>query len=80
MCTTKYIKYTCGCKTEMEFIQCPQRQGTNVRCRPIIREWGKDSANYCSRHLVEPDDPVQWTNMEKLRKSKAQIVNCASVL
>jgi hypothetical protein len=62
MCTSKYIKYTCGCKKEMEFIQCPARQGTNVKCHPVTREWGKDSTNYCSKHLVKPDAPVKYTN------------------
>ncbi|KAH7227615.1 hypothetical protein BKA60DRAFT_123967 [Fusarium oxysporum] len=62
MCTSKFIKYTCGCKKEMEFIQCQVRQGTNTRCHPIIKEWAKDSSNYCSRHLVKPDAPVKYTD------------------
>ncbi|KAH6622598.1 hypothetical protein F5144DRAFT_497455 [Chaetomium tenue] len=39
----------------MEFIQCAERQGTNFKCHPAIKEWAPDSANYCSRHLVKPD-------------------------
>jgi len=62
MCTSKYFKYTCGCKKEMEFIQCQERVGTNAKCHPIIKVWGKDSTYYCSRHLVKPDAPVKYTN------------------
>ncbi|KAI1501448.1 hypothetical protein F5X99DRAFT_382525 [Biscogniauxia marginata] len=62
MCTSKFIKYTCGCKKEMEFIQCPERQGTIVRCNPITEAWDKDSTNYCSKHLVKPDAPVIYTD------------------
>ncbi|KAF2651897.1 hypothetical protein K491DRAFT_696042, partial [Lophiostoma macrostomum CBS 122681] len=58
MCTSKFIKYTCGCKKEMEIFQCAERQGTNVKCHPVTEEWGKDSTNYCSQHLVKPDTPV----------------------
>ncbi|KAL2173547.1 uncharacterized protein P884DRAFT_264901 [Thermothelomyces heterothallicus CBS 202.75] len=60
MCTSKFIKYTCGCKKEMEFVQCAERQGTNVKCDPVRKEWARDSANYCSRHLVKPDAPVKY--------------------
>ncbi|KAF2747865.1 hypothetical protein M011DRAFT_467455 [Sporormia fimetaria CBS 119925] len=55
MCTSKMIKYTCGCKYEMEFEQCAKRQGTNVKCDPITKEFGKDGENYCPKHLVEGD-------------------------
>lgn len=60
MCTSKYIKYTCGCKGEMEFIQCLERRGTNVKCHPVNKECGKDSTHHCSRHLVKPDAPVKY--------------------
>lgn len=61
MCESKYIKYTCGCKKEMEFIQCTMRQGGNVKCDPVTKAWGKDSANYCSEHLVkQPKAPVKY--------------------
>ncbi|KAK4131536.1 hypothetical protein BT67DRAFT_387747 [Trichocladium antarcticum] len=43
----------------MEFVQCAERQGTNVQCDPVRKEWARDSANYCSRHLVKPDAPVK---------------------
>ncbi|KAK0639005.1 hypothetical protein B0T16DRAFT_311300, partial [Cercophora newfieldiana] len=46
----------------MEFIQCPDRQGTNVKYSAVRKEWGKDSTNYCSRHLVKPDAPVKYTD------------------
>lgn len=62
MCTSKFIKYTCGCKKEMEFIQCAERQGTNVKFRPVTKQWGKNSTNYRSRHLVKPDAPVKYTD------------------
>lgn len=60
MCQSKYIEYTCGCKREMEFIQCPERQGTNVRCHPFCKISGWDSTNYCLRHLVKPDATVRY--------------------
>ncbi|KAI0838873.1 hypothetical protein F5Y06DRAFT_34172 [Hypoxylon sp. FL0890] len=62
MCKSRYIMYTCGCRKEMEFIQCPERQGTNVKCNRVIKEWGRDSTNYCSRHLVKPDARVKYTD------------------
>ncbi|PVH77532.1 hypothetical protein DL98DRAFT_517273 [Cadophora sp. DSE1049] len=65
MCISKFIQYTCGCKKEMEFTQCLPRQGTNVRCDPITEVWGKDSTNYCSRHLVKPDAPVKYTGQNE---------------
>ena len=64
MCKSKFIKYTCGCKKEMEFVQCEERRGTNVRCNPVRKEWGKDSANYCRVHLVKPDAPKKYYNEE----------------
>ncbi|KAE8340633.1 hypothetical protein BDV24DRAFT_133537 [Aspergillus arachidicola] len=60
MCTTYYIQYTCGCRREWEFVQCDERQGTNVRCHPILKRWGKDSTNYCKNHLVKPDAPAKY--------------------
>ena len=62
MCKTRYIRYTCDCMKEMEFIQCPARQGTNVKCHPITKELGRNSTNYCSRHLVKPDAAVKYTD------------------
>lgn len=56
------IKYTCGRKKEMEFIQCLERQGTNVKCHPATKKWRKVWTNYCSRHLVKPDAPVKYTD------------------
>jgi len=46
----------------MEFTQCPVRQGTNVKCNPVTTIRGKDSTNYCSKHLVKPDAPVKYMN------------------
>ena len=60
MCTSFFIKYTCGCTKETEFVQCPERVGTNAKCQPIRKEWRKDSTNYCSKHLVKPDAPVKY--------------------
>ena len=60
MCTSIYIKYTCNCEKEMEFVQCAERQGTNVRCARATRQQGKFSANYCRAHLVKPNAPVKY--------------------
>ncbi|KAK4171144.1 hypothetical protein QBC36DRAFT_199970 [Triangularia setosa] len=60
MCTTFYIKYTCGCKKGGEFVQCEERSGTNVKCKPVLLRQGKLSANYCSGHLVNPDAPKKY--------------------
>lgn len=67
MCTSLFIKYACGCKKEMEFVQCDERRGTNVRCQPFRKEWGKDSANYCRGHLVKPDAPKKYFSDEELQ-------------
>ncbi|RAL03658.1 uncharacterized protein BO80DRAFT_442772 [Aspergillus ibericus CBS 121593] len=55
MCTAIDICYSCGCTKEMDFVQCKGRQGTNVRCKPVKKELGKLSTNYCRRHLVPPE-------------------------
>jgi hypothetical protein len=60
MCTSRYIRYACGWKKEREFIQYPERQGTNVKGHPVTRAWGKDSTNYCSRHPIKPYAPVKY--------------------
>ncbi|KAH7032109.1 hypothetical protein B0J12DRAFT_306308 [Macrophomina phaseolina] len=44
----------------MEFVQCEARRGSNVKCDPVEEAWGKDSLNYCPRHLVKPDAPVKY--------------------
>ncbi|KAF2209730.1 hypothetical protein CERZMDRAFT_100137 [Cercospora zeae-maydis SCOH1-5] len=64
MCVSKYIQYTCGCKKEMEFVQCDARAQTNAKCPPVQKEWGKDSTNYCPRHLVKPDSPVKYLDQD----------------
>ena len=46
----------------MEFEQCDERRGTNVRCHPIRKVFGKNSENYRSRHLVKPDAQVKYTD------------------
>lgn len=46
----------------MEFEQCDERRGTNVKCHPIRKVFGKNSNNYCSRHLVKPDAEVKYTD------------------
>ena len=60
MCTSEYIVYVCGCKREMEFVQCKGRQGTNVRCHSIKQVKGKDATNLCLSHLVKPSAPVTY--------------------
>lgn len=67
MCTSFYITYTCGCKKETEFVQCTDRAGTNVKCNPIKKEPGKQSANYCKGHLVKPDAPKKYFSDEDLQ-------------
>ncbi|KAK4108642.1 hypothetical protein N656DRAFT_412739 [Canariomyces notabilis] len=62
MCTSEYIVYTCGCRREMEFIQCPRRQGTNVKCARLRHRERRVSTNYCSRDLVRPDAEVKYMN------------------
>ncbi|RDH36318.1 hypothetical protein BDQ94DRAFT_157808 [Aspergillus welwitschiae] len=57
MCVILDIAFSCGCKKEMDFVQCKQRQGTNVRCCPAKKGLGKTSPNYCRRHLVPPGAP-----------------------
>lgn len=51
MCITYYITYTCGCKGDLEFVQCENRRGTNVKCDPMEKNLGKEASNYCPRHL-----------------------------
>jgi hypothetical protein len=48
----------------MEFEQCPERQGTNVKCEPVKKRFGKDSLNYCSKHLVESTDLVECSDAD----------------
>lgn len=60
MCTSWVITYTCGCQRDLEFEQCAERQGTNVKCSPIIKDRRKTSANHCSQHLVKPDASVKY--------------------
>jgi len=62
MCESQFIQYTCGCKKEMEFIQCEERRGTIVKCSRITKSKGKESMNYCSTHLVKPDAPEVCRN------------------
>lgn len=38
----------------------PGAPGNNVKCNPVTKAWGKDSTNYCSRHLVKPDAKVKY--------------------
>lgn len=67
MCDSKYIQYTCGCRKEWEFEQCVERRGTNVKCHPVRKVFGKNSNNYCSRHLVKPDAEVKFMDqMERI--------------
>ncbi|KLU91829.1 hypothetical protein MAPG_10778 [Magnaporthiopsis poae ATCC 64411] len=51
MCTSKFTQYTCGCKKVMDFVQREERQGSNVEWDPAVKEWGKESTNYCSETL-----------------------------
>ncbi|BCS00012.1 uncharacterized protein AKAW2_50353A [Aspergillus luchuensis] len=68
MCTSYYIQYTRGCRKEMEFVQCDGRQGSNVKCKPIKKELGKNSTNYCKGHLVNPDAPKKYFSDEDLQE------------
>ncbi|SCV58699.1 uncharacterized protein FFB14_15787 [Fusarium fujikuroi] len=57
MCTWLMIKYTCDCVKPMEFVQCEYAiaSGQNIKCKPISKQLGKFSTNYCPGHLVYPD-------------------------
>ncbi|KAF2789272.1 hypothetical protein K505DRAFT_253705, partial [Melanomma pulvis-pyrius CBS 109.77] len=44
--------------------QCAGRQGTNVKCQPILKRFGKDSTNYCSKHLVNPTAAVKYYDQD----------------
>jgi hypothetical protein len=59
MCTSHYITYTCGRKKEMEFVQCAERRGTNVKCDPVVQVLGKEAQSYCASHLVEAKEGVR---------------------
>lgn len=48
----------------MEFKQYNERQGTNVKCHPVLKDFGKDSTNYCPRHLVKPDAPIKYYDVD----------------
>jgi len=53
---------------------------TTSNANPIIKEWGKDSTNYCFRHLFKPDAPVKCTDqngadIEELNKA-CELRNC----
>lgn len=60
MCEWKQIRYTCGCVKNMEFVQCAERRGTNVKCKPIRKRVKRASANYCPGHLVNPTAPQKY--------------------
>ena len=64
MCTNKMINYTCGCSTKMEFIQCEEHRGTMYRCAKVEKEMGKNSVNYCERHLIKSGAVVCKPNPE----------------
>lgn len=68
MCTNLQIAFSCGCQKEMDFIQCKERQGTNVRCNPSIKALGKTSPNYCRRHLVPPGAPTTYVENKEVQE------------
>lgn len=51
----------------MEFVQCAERQGTNMKCKPVKKEPGKNSVNYYRGHLVNPDVPKKYFSDEELQ-------------
>lgn len=53
MCVQTYRLYTCGCKKPEEFIQCPARLGTNVKCTPVTKDNPSESMHICSKHMVK---------------------------
>lgn len=59
MCHTKFIAYSCGCKTQSEFVQCAERQGTNLKCHPLGAGEVRQSGHYCANHLVRADVATQ---------------------
>ncbi|OJJ78067.1 hypothetical protein ASPBRDRAFT_37282, partial [Aspergillus brasiliensis CBS 101740] len=74
MCTGLNISFSCGCVKEMDFIQCKQRQGTNVRCCPAKRALGKTSANYCRRHLVAPGAPKRYVEEKEAQREGDEVM------
>ncbi|KAL3474534.1 hypothetical protein BJX99DRAFT_231498 [Aspergillus californicus] len=67
MCSSQFMLYTCGCKRESEFIQCLERRGSNVKCKPITKLPATRSMNYCEGHLVPPDAPKKYYSKVILR-------------
>lgn len=66
MCTSYLIEYTCGCKKEMEFVQCGEQQGSNLKCKPIERLSAKIAKNYCKGHLVLSEARQKFFSDESL--------------
>jgi len=47
MCTQYYIHYACGHDVNSEFVQCPEREGTDTKCSPVTRIESKTSTHRC---------------------------------
>ncbi|SJL08764.1 uncharacterized protein ARMOST_12134 [Armillaria ostoyae] len=52
MCSDQTVIYTCGCKHAGKYFkQCPEREGTNVRCNNVeSKDYNVDG--YCLKHTV----------------------------
>lgn len=61
-----YIKYTCGCEKNSEYVQCPERRDTNVKCSPVRRLKQKDSEHMCASHMVKPGTDEMRREMPRI--------------
>ncbi|KAJ2899010.1 uncharacterized protein MKZ38_003524 [Zalerion maritima] len=52
MCSWNYVRYTCGCEKQSEFIQCEKWNGTIGKCKKLVKGGSKASSNYCPTHLI----------------------------
>lgn len=61
MCFYRREKHACGCIRRTSFVQCPARQGTNVRCNPLETPPPSRVHWYCPEHLVKAGVRVVYT-------------------
>jgi hypothetical protein len=40
MCTQWFVRYTCGCVDEEQFVQCEALRGTYYKCNPLKEVFG----------------------------------------
>jgi hypothetical protein len=54
MCTQWHIKHTCGCEKDSEYVQCAERIGANVKCKPVRRLKEEGFGSY----VQDPHDEI----------------------